>query len=176
MVIEENKNKLFYALIIFLLVIAGVAIIVTILHKGRVDNLQKQTDVLEKQTASADQNIPVAGKTNSANSPQPAVLSGLFIVIGTVEKIENNTLTVKAFDQEKEYFANIGAAEIIKREMYVHSQPKDGEIPAPLKDTKISASDIRVNDTAVVETVENLKGTSTKNCTAKRVIIQIRVE
>lgn len=165
---EGNKPKIL--LIILGAVIGAIlgSLVTVAYYHGKIAKIQSQAGSSQSQ---------VSNKTGPANVPVPPIMpipNEVTTIFGTVEKIEGSNLTVKENFFSKTYTVKItDSAKIIKREMsQITPKPEEGKPPFnPFKETDAKLSDIRQNDSVVIEANENVKYKT--EFEAKTVYIQI---
>jgi hypothetical protein len=158
--IPKNDNKKTIALLLAALLIGLIlgALASAAYYRGKIAKIQSQANSAQSQASN---------KTGPGNIPAPPEMPKIPVpaevtsISGIVEKIEGQTLTVKAFffGEQKTYAVTVGnATKIQKSEMKKEvPKPEEGKPFEPFTLTDASFADIRQNDSLNIEAGENIK-------------------
>ena len=163
MELQQNSNpygKLF--LVIGMVVLGAVlgAMVSAIYFQGKIKKLKQEYSTA--QTVAPEAGGDLSALPNVPEPPKMEIPDEIFDVSGTVEKVGENTLTVKDlfFGEEKIYTIKVTEnTKIVKAEMLENPpEPKEGEeIASPFKEEEASFSDIKEGDNVLVGASENVK-------------------
>ena len=163
MELQQNSNpygKLF--LVIGMVALGAVlgAMVSAIYFQGKIKKLKQEYSTA--QTVAPEAGGDLSALPNVPEPPKMEIPDEIFDVSGTVEKVGENTLTVKDlfFGEEKIYTIKVTEnTKIVKAEMLENPpEPKEGEeIASPFKEEEASFSDIKEGDNVLVGASENVK-------------------
>jgi len=164
---QKSSRALAIIGLLILGLIAG-ALVAGLYYKGKAKQAEtacaKQVADLKKSSTSDMSNI--------SKIPVPSEVTS---VSGTVEKIEGQTITLKAFffGEQKTFAVTAGdATKIQKREMKKElPKPEEGKPMEPFTLTDAKLGDIRQGDNLIVEASENIKDKTSFE--AKTIYIEI---
>jgi len=164
---QKSNRALAIIGLLILGLIAG-ALVAGLYYKGKAKQAEtacaKQAADLKKSSTSGMPNIPKV--------PVPSEVTS---ISGTVEKIEGQTITLKAFffGEQKTFAVTAGdATKIQKREMKKElPKPEEGKPMEPFTLTDAKLGDIRQGDNLNVEASENIKDKT--SFVAKTIYIEI---
>ena len=149
------------------------AVVSGLYYKGKT----KQAETACAKQAADLKNSASAGIPGALNLPKIPVPAEVTSINGTVSKIDGNTLTVDAFffgDQKTFKVTVSDNTKIVKREIVPPpAKPADANAApsSPFKDTDTKLSDIRENDSVMIDSLGNIKDKT--EFEAKDIYIQI---
>jgi len=151
---ENNHKKIILIAALVLIVILAIAVVVWKNKTKKAAPTQTQTTT--GATTGLPTNLPAPPEMPKIQAP-----SEVTSISGTVEKIEGQILTVKAFffGEQKTFAVTVGdATKIQKSEMKKEvPKPEEGKPFEPFTLTDANLSDIRQNDSLSIEASENIK-------------------
>jgi hypothetical protein len=153
---ENNHKKILLAIILIVIVAFVLFAVVWKTKTKKTAQTQTQTQTTAGNNTGIPTNLPAPPAM--LKIPVPAEVTS---ISGTVEKIEGQTITVKAFffGEQKTFSVTVGdATKIKKSEMKKEiSKPEEGKPLELFTLTDASFTDIRQNDNLTIEAGENIK-------------------